>query len=84
MLKIFHIGHTSLKHGCLLRGELAPFYFNHDIPLTVPHILFGCLCYGKACLAYNLHGMLSNMRDDCDSVSDVLAFLNAIELLTSV
>lgn len=78
------ISHMHLPHGHLLCSELAPLCINCSVPFSVSHVLVECPHYGEACLAYHLHGMLSSKLDnDCHSISNVLAFLNAIGLATS-
>jgi hypothetical protein len=77
------IGNTRLTHGHLLRGEAATVCRNCGVPLTVAHILADCA--HEARRIYHLHGALSDMLGDVRcSVSNVLAFINAMGLSTSI
>jgi hypothetical protein len=66
-------------------GEVVPVCRNCGVPLTVAHILVDCPCYGEAHHIYHLHDALSDMlSDDRCSTSNVLAFINAVGLSTSI
>jgi hypothetical protein len=73
-----------LTHGNLLHGEPAPFCINCGVPLTVAQILVDCPHYGEARHIY-LHSAPSDiLGDDCCSVFNGIAFINAVWLATSL
>jgi hypothetical protein len=68
----------------LTHGEPAPVCRNCAGTLTVAHVLLHCALYTQASRISHLHGPISGMLDVPCRVHNVLAFVTAIALATSV
>jgi hypothetical protein len=66
-------------HSPLLRGEPAPAHNDHDIPLTILHIMQEFPFYGQEWKTFHSFGTLRNILGDYFSnVSNIVAFLHGI------
>jgi hypothetical protein len=80
MLTGLRISHT---HCYLLRAQPAPYCTNCSAPPTVSHILIDCPRHAEPRCLYLLHGSQTCLVMTTDSISNVLACLNAVGLSTA-
>jgi hypothetical protein len=73
--------HNIHLNVILLSSPWLPFCVNYGAPCTVSYNQVAFPRYGKAHHLYNLQrALLDILGDDCNSVYNVLAFLNAVGL----
>ncbi|XKL63084.1 hypothetical protein PGB90_005448 [Kerria lacca] len=80
-LRLLRIGHISLTHTHLLRGDLLPTCISCNVPLSIHHLLLHCLTLTAARRRTKLPTSLQDILSSTpEAISSLLNFLTAAKI----